>query len=293
MTELAYVGQGVYFDISITNSSTLFLSLRNVPDARKAPSHGRAARTSSIVALPSPGRLSFRPIPANDKPALPISLLVEVDTEEFVLMPNASGLVSIRHDNLPRSQKHDIRIVAPMTDDGGKGILELEGLWLSRGGQLLRVKGSLLDEEYADEDKPGAKNDIIGEKHREGLEKILDGKGSVSGGKAKESMEHEDVPTLLRERKRLVEIVTDSPGLFRSRHDGTRTGGAEGLLAGVKGWEYLLGDMYDADHVTIGVDGMCMIQDCIGGTGSPAGMGDVFFRRLICGPVSRPKSYLT
>ena len=58
-------------------------------------------------------------------------------------------------------------------------------------------------------------------------------------------------------------------------------GGADGLLAGVMRWEYLLGEMFGVDHVTIGVDGMCLIQDCVGGTGNPSGMGDIFFRRYL------------
>lgn len=53
------------------------------------------------------------------------------------------------------------------------------------------------------------------------------------------------------------------------------------MLAGVMGWEYLLGEMFGADHVGIGVDGMCLTPDCIGGTGQPAGLGDVFFRRSV------------
>lgn len=82
-----------------------------------------------------------------------------------------------------------------------------------------------------------------------------------------------------RERRKVLEVVTDSPGSFTRKQRSQRSGGADGLLAGVMGWEYLLGEMFGADHVGIGVDGMCLTQDCIGGTGSPAGMGDVFFRR--------------
>ena len=253
----------------------MFLSLRNAPESHKASSHSHPSKPSASIALPAPGRLSFRPIPANGKPAPPISLLAQVDDEEYVLLANASGLVSVRPDDLTRNEKHYLRVVAPMTDDGGKGVLELQGLWLSKGGQLLRVKGSLLGEEYANEDALSAQNDQVGEKHREGLKDILSGK---DGNKAKESMEQDDFPTILQERKKLLEVITDSPGLFRSRHENGRTGGADGLLAGVMGWEYLLGEMFGADHVAIGVDGMCMIQDCIGGAGSPVGMGDVFFR---------------
>ena len=268
-------------DLTVKNTTTLSLSLHNAPESHKPSLHKSSSKSSASVPLPSPGRLSFRPIPSNEKPALPISLLVRVDSEEYVLLPNSSGPVSVCPNDLSKDEEHHIRITAPMTDDGGKGTFELEGLWLSKGGQLLRVQGSLLGDEYADEDSLNAQNNQVGEKHRVGLEEILGGKGTSGAKNAKDAIVHNDLPTILQERKKLIEVITDSPGSFHSRHSGTRTGGADGLLAGVMGWEYLLGEMFDTDHVAIGVDGMCMTQDCIGGVGSPAGLGDVFFRRSV------------
>lgn len=273
--------KGVYFDLAVKNTTTLLLSLRNAPESHKRSSHGHSSRTSGSISLPNPGHLSFRPISSDDTPALPISLLARVDSEEYILLPNASTLVSVCANDISKDDEHHIRIAAPMTDNGAKGIIELEGLWLSKGGQLLRVKGSLLGDEYADEDALSAQNDQIGEKHRIGLNDILNGKSTGGGDGAKEAVKEEDLPTMLQQRKKILEVITDSPGSFRSKHNGARTGGADGLLAGVMGWEYLLGEMFDADHVGIGVDGMCMTQDCIAGVGSPAGMGDVFFRRLV------------
>lgn len=273
--------EGIYFDLAVKNTTTLLLSLRNAPASHKHSRYGHSSRTSGSIALPNPGHLSFRPISSDDTPALPISLLARVDSEEYVLLPNASTLVSVCTDDLSRYDEHHVRIAAPMTDNGAMGIIELEGLWLSKGGQLLRVKGSLLGDEYVDEDDLSAQNDLIGEKHRIGLNDILKGKGSGGGDSTKAAVSEEDLPTMLQQRKKTLEVITDSPGSFRSKHNSARTGGADGLLAGVMGWEYLLGEMFDADHVGIGVDGMCMIQDCIAGVGSPAGMGDVFFRRLV------------
>ncbi len=273
--------EGVYFDLAVKNTTTLLLSLRNTPETHKHSRHGHSSRTSGSLPLLNPGHLSFRPIASDDTPALPISLLARVDSEEYILLPNASILVSVCANDLSKDDEHHIRIAAPMTDNGAMGIIELEGLWLSKGGQLLRVEGSLLGDEFADEDDLSAQNDQVGEKHRVGLNNILKGKGSGGGDSAKATVSEEDLPTMLQQRKKILEVITDSPGSFRSKHNGARTGGADGLLAGVMGWEYLLGEMFDADHVGIGVDGMCMTQDCIAGVGSPAGMGDVFFRRLV------------
>lgn len=270
-------GSGVYFDVTVTNTTTLLLALHNIALHPKAGKHGAVSQTSALVALPTPGHYSFRPITSNENPALPISLLARVDGEEYIILQNASSLVSVCSNDLSRDEEHHIRIAAPMTDDKGRGVLELEGIWLSKGGQLLRVQGSLLAEEYEDEDDLSAENDQVGRKHRSGLKDIL--KGNARDAKQPEVTEKEDLPTLLNDRKKILEVITDVPGSFRAQHAGGHGSGADSLLAGVMGWEYLLGEMFGADHVGIGMDGMCLTQDCLGGIGFPAGLGDVFFRR--------------
>ena len=260
----------------MTNTTTLLLALHN--HVELFPNDNQ---TETLIPLSHPvGHLSFRPISATDKPAPPISLLARIDDDEYVLFPNASLLVTICSENLNRSREHSIRVVAPMTDDGGRGVVELEGLWVSKGGKLKKVTGSLFSEEYANEDLLIAENEIVGERHRAGLSKVnKDGSHvTVVRGTTDEA---DELLQTHQERKKLLEVVTDSPGSFTNKQKGRsrRTGGADGLLSGVMGWEYLLGEMFGADHVEIGVDGMCLTQDCIDGNGEPAGIGDVFFRR--------------
>lgn len=81
-------------------------------------------------------------------------------------------------------------------------------------------------------------------------------------------------------KHKMLEIVTDLPASKAGKERGKNIGTTHGILGGVMGWEYLLGEMFGSDHVTIGMDGMCLIQDCIGGTGSPIGLADVFFQRF-------------
>ena len=275
---------GVYFDLSVINTTTLLLALHNTAAHSQTGKHSAETQISALIPLPTPGHYSFRPITATEKPAPPISLLARVDGEDYIILQNASSLVSVCSNDLSREEEHRIRVAAPMTDDNGRGILELEGLWLSKGGQLLRVQGSLLAEEYQDEDALSAENDQIGEKHRSGLIDILKGIKPDQ----KETIVKEDLPTMLRDRKKILEVITDVPGSFRAQHTGGRSGGADNVLAGVMGWEYLLGEMFGADHVGIGMDGMCLTQDCIGGVGFPAGLGDVFFRRSVVSVISFP-----
>lgn len=252
----------------------MFLSLHNAAGISSVSSP-----TSSIVRTPNTIHVPFRPISTKEKPSPPVSLLAQVDQEEYILLPNASALVPICSSNLNQAEEHQIRIVAPMTDEHGQGVVEFEGLWISKGGKLLRVEGSLLGEEYESEDSFDAENEQVGEKHRIGLSELSKNTHHTEN---RSEVEHKDAfgsANQPRRRKKVIEIVTDSPGSFGGKHKSARTGGADGLLAGVMGWEYLIGDMFGADHIGIGVEGMCLTQECIGGIGSPAGIGEVFFRR--------------
>ena len=87
-------------------------------------------------------------------------------------------------------------------------------------------------------------------------------------------------------QNKMLEVITDFPGSKLGTDKVKKSGITHTILGGVLGWEYLLGEMFGSDHVTTGMDGMCLIQDCIGGTGSPVGLADVFFQRY-CRPHSQ------
>ena len=274
----------MYFDVTVTNTSSLLLALRNAPEPPSETASTAARASPAAIGGSHQRHFHFHTISKNEKPAAPISLLARIDDQEHILLPNSSSLVSVLSDGLDPKKDHQVRVVAPMTDDAGCGVVELDGLWLSNGGMLLKVPGSSLSEDYVDEDLLQAEDDHIGAKHESGLNDIQhDGSTKSDWQKAPQK---DDSPSSIEDRKKILEVVTDSPGSFSGKRRGTRSGGADGLLAGVMGWEYLLGEMFSADHVGIGVDGMCLTQNCIGGTGSPAGMGDVFFHRhvLSCSP---------
>ena len=67
-----------------------------------------------------------------------------------------------------------------MTDGHGRGVVELDTLWLSKGGELVKVAGSMLSKDYIDEDLLKAENDQVGEKHRTGLNDIKQSGSSKS-----------------------------------------------------------------------------------------------------------------
>ena len=233
--------------------------------------------TPAVQGSPGHRHFHFHPLNDNEKPAPPVSLLARIDDQEYILLSKSSSLVAVRLNDLDRNVEHHIRVVAPMTDDRGKGVVELDGLWLSKGGTLVKVSGSLLSEDYTDEDLLEAENNKVGEKHRNGLIDFEEGSTNKAISKAANDDDN-DLLSTIQLRRKVLEVVTDSPGSFTQSNPG-RNGGIDGLMAGVMGWEYLLGEMFGADHIGIGVDGMCLTSGCIGGVGQPSSLGDVFFRR--------------
>ena len=270
--------EGVYFDINIKNTTSLLLALHNNPELVANPTARPITATAGIKESLSHRHFQFHAISSDEKPAPPISLLARVDDQEYILLPNASSLVAIRSNDMDPNSEHHVRVIAPMTDDHGRGVVQLAGLWLSKEGKLVKGAGSLLNEEYANEDLLEAENDQIGQKHRSGLTLIEYGSGSLTDHR-KARDEDDELLSASQDRKKLLEVVTDSPGSFNEYWRSDRNRGIAELRAGVMGWEYLLGEMFGADHIGIGVDNMCLTQGCIGGTGHPAGMGEVFFRR--------------
>jgi len=273
---------GVYFDLNITNTTTLILSLQNT---KNEPTQltGLPSTTVNPTEIPHAGQYSFSAASRLRVGSPPISLLALVDGEEYVVLPNATSLVPIRTKDLNSRVPHTIRIIAPMTDNNGTGIVQFDGLWIDKGGQLLPVEGSVAQTHSEDEDIMDPEDDeSVGKKHRLGLGRLLQGYKPEMAHRLAELDASDATNGYSSQRRKLVEVITDSPShLFKQKTKITnaRTGGADGLLAGVKGWEYLLGEMFSVDHVCVGVEGMCLTQNCLGGTGEPSGMGDVFFRR--------------
>jgi hypothetical protein len=213
----------------LKGSKTILLSLRNSDQSNKL------LKTESIGSVQG---LVFIPL-TNTSSAAPISLLARVDDEEYIVVPNATTITSIRRGNLDPNSRHDIRIIAPMVSNSSLETLQVEGIWIDEGGQLLPCE---VPTDFRDSFLP------------------------------------DRCPSPVQNR--MLEIVTDMSGSKAGKDKHKKSGITGEILGGVLGWEYLLGDMFGSDHVTIGMDGMCLVQDCIGGTGRPVGLADVFFQRF-------------
>ena len=235
--KFADVDIGVYFDFALNGTATVLLSLHNSEQDLQTITI-RATKTSpSLDSIPVTNRSS----------AKPISLLARVDDDEYIVLPSATSIVSIRRGNLDPFSRHEIRIIAPMVGGDAGDTLQVEGIWIDEKGRLLPYKG------HSDDDRTIASVD------------------STSLHLASKTSQ-----------RKMLEIVTDIPGSMAGTDSQKNAGTTRGILSGVMGWEYLLGEMFGTDHVTIGMDGMCLIPECIGGSGSPAGLADVFFQS---GPV--------
>jgi hypothetical protein len=241
------LGEGVYFEFAINASSTLLLSLYNSHPLSEQISTAVYARQRSISPPPLPLELS------GIENRGPISLLVLIDDDDYIILPNVTSTVRVQRQGFDPNSSHRIRVIAPMVDSVSACTLRFGGLWLDRGGNLVPLN-PFLEQEYADDSKTE-----LATLGNEGATR------SISPSR--------------RRGRRMLEIVTDFPGLRIGKGSTHEISFNHIILGGVMGWEYLLGEMFAADHVTIGVDGMCLVQGCIGGTSSPTGIADVFFQR--------------
>lgn len=188
--------------------------------------------------------LSFLPL-TNTTSAGPISLLARIDDDEYIIFPHATCVVPVRRNDLSLTSLHNIRIIAPMVGNDKPTTLQVRGIWIDEGAELIPYQHTLSDEE-----------DRLVQHGRE------------------PTVEAANLPP------KLLEVVTDLPGGAIRRSKQKTTNDFRHLLRGVTGWDYLLGEMFGSDHVTISTDGMCLIPNCLGGRGSPAGLADVFFQRF-------------
>ncbi|KAF7911553.1 hypothetical protein BELL_0087g00040 [Botrytis elliptica] len=239
---------GIYLDVAFNGSSTILISLHNKDQ------QGHAKRTDARNKTTASG---FPPLLDNTS-AEPISLLAQVDDEEYVILPNATSLVALRTKDLDPQSPHIIRIIAPMIGRDMIETFQFLGVWIDKNGQLIPVRNPM-----STTNLPFSERDVENEELGLSI-------GAVDDG----------LPENPSQRK-MLEILTDLPGsmtgLDRRKHR-IASNVANGILGGVMGWEYLTGEMFGSDHVTVGMDGMCLLQDCIGGRGSPAGLADVFFQ---------------
>lgn len=128
--------------------------------------------------------------------------------------------------------------------------LQVEGVWIDEGAELIPYHHTLSDGE-----------DRL----------AMDGSERTAGA--------------AKFPPKTLEIVTDLTGGAVQRSTQKNKSNSRHLLGGVTGWEYLLGEMFGSDHVTISTEGMCLIPNCLGGRGSPAGLANVFFQRFYPIPV--------
>lgn len=280
-TQTDEVPKGVYFEIVVNSTSSVFLLLQNSPMARSSAVSDASSVSARSLPNENFGHLSFQASTLPNLPAESVSLLARIDEEEYILFPNASSIVQIRSGDLNPNEVHKIRVIAPMLDDEEQGIVQLEGLWLDKGGRLLGVDDFHLGMEVEEEDSSDAENENVGKEHRLALSQLWSGGGRNEHNSDEKNSENEDSEhesQLVRTRNRVLEIITDAPGGSRGDSSGGKIG-PDTLLNGVRGWEYRVGEIFRANHVVVGIDGVCLTENCIGGTGEPAGMGDVFFRR--------------
>ncbi|RAL59150.1 hypothetical protein DID88_006706 [Monilinia fructigena] len=236
---------GIYLDIAFNGSSTIVISLHN---------SDQKANMKQTILQNNTKKLAFPPSLENIS-AEAISLLAQVDDEEYIILPNATSLVALRTKDLDPQSEHIIRIIAPMVGRDTVETFQFLGIWIDSAGQLIPVPSPM-----STRSPQMSSKEITSEYF---------------------NRPRNDSPQKVIPQRKMLEIITDLPGSMTGRDRRKHRiapNVANGILGGVMGWEYLTGEMFGSDHVTIGMDGMCLVQDCIGGRGSPAGLADVFFQ---------------
>jgi hypothetical protein len=211
-------------------------------------------------------RLNFGPLSGKTRSAPPVSLLSRVDYAEYYYFPQSGkGLVAVTAAGLSPSEDHIIRIVTLAVDGKTYTHMQFEGLWLDNGCSLI---------------PPPEQQENIRAKVISGETSILPCKiGQFSSQHLGSEQVHNDRSSSLDERqsqplplvpRKTLEIVTDVP---------LATLNSNMSLAALHGWEEMIGDMFDVDHVRIMLDAMCLVSPCIGGSAQATRVKDAYFRR--------------
>ena len=278
---------GVYFDLKIRNTTSLYLSLHNgvssTPESQLNNDNSTNIVVSPTALAPSATGDFFITSLQHSDPASPISLLARIDGKEFSAVPKAAGHVAIRSSDLDPNMNHEVRVIAPMLDDD-TGVVQLGGLWVDRGGEL--VWPDELEDEDEDEEDAVDKDGLVNMVDKP---RLLDFSWFVNTGRHKfnpifaeeaflDISGGDDVQAAQPKRK-LMEVITDTPGFVRPPNETSTHDTPEYLLSALQGWENQIAEMFGVDLVVTGTDGMCLVHDCVGGKGSPVGIAEAYFRR--------------
>lgn len=234
---------GAYLEFIIHNSSSLFLSLYNSRQTSVAKRKSVNGSSSSDIR-----HLDLRSTEGRHQPAAPVSLIVIIDGHELVAHPlTGAGIVEVADGILDASLSHHFRIIYSRYSCESVGTLQLEGFWMNIGGQMSHIH-----------DNSNTRRDD---------QNVRSSQQNLSTTK----------PTSRRRRKSL-EVITDVPRLHAPNSTFTAAS-TKGVLQDLTKWDYLLGETFKADRVTLSVDGLCLAPDCQGSDSSRVTISDTFYRR--------------
>lgn len=254
---------GAYLEFAVRNCSSVYASLHNLDIPNTTEQIALQARDNLEVA-----RLNFRPSSKIESPTAPVSVVSRIDQGEYKYFHQCKkGLLALTTAGLESAEDHVVRIIAPGIDDEGQGGMKFEGVWLNNGGRLLPMqrKGETTRTGPLSEPPP-MRVEASTQYSRPILETEEGQKRTVD---LCSKSQHLD--PLLSPRKTL-EIVTNAPHKIRAQS-------SNGSFAALVGWEALVGDMFEADHVNIKMDGVCLTSSCVRTAAQPATVKDVLFRR--------------
>lgn len=246
----------------VRNCSSVYASIQDADVPKTTPED-----TFEVNDISKTTGAPLRPRSEGSISITPMSLVSQIDGDEYTSFPHCGkGLIAIAAASLDPKKDHFIRIRTSAVGERYLG-LRFEGLWLNVGGHLIPSRGTEASarQELISDVAPTLSNHSAQASRQRFVTYTPE---TISGGSLGDSRS-QSPPAAAR---KVLEIMSDLPRSFPGHPDDERE-------KAVAGWEELVGDIFGADHVRIGVDGICLSLPCTGGMVEPATSKDVFFRR--------------
>ena len=243
---------GAYFEFSVRNSTSTYLSFFNQPNGeqenRQLPYNSLEYVNFGLQGTPQP-------------PASPNTVLVIVDGDEVIFYPgNGASTIDVPTTKMHQRGYHWIRVLFPSIETRLHGVVQLQGIWIESTGTISPYNG-LHDRAEMDMSPldpfswPLQKNGT--------------------------SSEHKRRSSVTEPNRRILEIVTDSLESQSSLRTGDDTNSTElkTALSSVYGWDFLLGESLQVDHIRIAATGTGLVNACLTDGDPQISIADTFFRR--------------
>ena len=164
---------GAYFDLTVKNASTIYISLNNAPNTNKVNETTEGAQFR---------RMSLKTLEERAEAAAPVALIATTCNGSVIHFASShDGLLSIHLDLSPGQAECSLRISHAGGSSQGAGVLEFKGVWLPTGATL-QSRATLDSERGAVSVMAPEAHPRLSAPHRKTIELLTDSSDYVSEG---------------------------------------------------------------------------------------------------------------